>query len=59
MNRALSVAEQAGMRLMLVHAINDEAKAFYEHFGFESSPTDPKNLQLLIKDIRLTLDESM
>jgi GNAT superfamily N-acetyltransferase len=59
MNRALSVAEQAGMRLMLVHAINDEAKAFYEHFGFEASPTDPKNLQLLIKDIRLALDESM
>ncbi|MEX2108684.1 MAG: GNAT family N-acetyltransferase [Solirubrobacterales bacterium] len=59
MNRALSVAEQAGIRLMLVHAINDEARAFYEHFGFEASPTDPKNLQLLIKDIRLALDELM
>jgi GNAT superfamily N-acetyltransferase len=55
MNRALSVAEQAGMRLMLVHAINDEAKAFYENFGFEASPTDSRNLQLLIKDIRLAL----
>ncbi len=56
MSRALSVSEQAGMRLMLVHALSDEARAFYEHFGFESSPTDAMNLQLLIKDIRLVLD---
>lgn len=58
MNRALSVAEQAGIRLLLVHAANDEARAFYEHFGFEASSTDPANLQLLMKDIRLALDES-
>jgi GNAT superfamily N-acetyltransferase len=56
MSRALSVAEQAGMRLLLVHAVNDEARAFYEHFGFEPSPADAMNLQLLIKDIRLALD---
>jgi GNAT superfamily N-acetyltransferase len=55
-SRSLSVAEQAGIRLMLVHAINDQARTFYEHFGFEGSPTDPKNLQLLIKDIRLAFD---
>jgi GNAT superfamily N-acetyltransferase len=56
MSRAMSVAEQAGMRLLLVHALNDEARAFYEHFGFEASPTDAMNLQLLVKDIRLALD---
>jgi GNAT superfamily N-acetyltransferase len=56
--RALSVAEQAGMRLLLVHALNDEARAFYEHLGFEPSPTDAMNLQLLVKDIRLALDNS-
>lgn len=58
MSRALAVAEQAGIRLLLVHAVNEEARAFYEYFGFEASPTDPKNLQLLIKDIRVALDES-
>lgn len=58
MSRAVSVAEQAGIRLLLVHAVNDEARAFYEHFGFEASPTDAANLQLLIKDIRLALDQS-
>lgn len=58
MSRALSVAEQAGMRILLVHAVNDEARAFYEHFGFEASPTDPMNLQLLTKDIRRALDST-
>lgn len=56
--RALSVAEQAGMRLLLVHAVDEDARAFYEHFGFEASPTDPMNLQLLVKDIRLALDST-
>lgn len=58
MSRALSVAEQAGMRLLLVHALNDDARAFYEHFGFEPSPSDAMNLQLLVKDIRLALDSA-
>jgi GNAT superfamily N-acetyltransferase len=58
MRRAVAVAEQAGMRLLLVHAINEGARSFYGHFGFEPSPTDPMNLQLLIKDIRLALGES-
>jgi GNAT superfamily N-acetyltransferase len=56
MSRAVSVAEQAGVRLLLVHAVNDQARSFYEHFDFEASPSDPMNLQLLIKDIRLALD---
>lgn len=58
MSRALSVAEQAGMRLLLVHALNDAARAFYEHFGFEPSPSDAMNLQILVKDIRLALDRA-
>jgi len=58
MSRALSVAEQAGMRLFLVHALNDEARAFYERFGFEPSPSDAMNSQLLVKDIRLALDSA-
>ncbi len=56
MTRAVAVADQAGVRLLLVHAVNDEARAFYERFAFESSPSDPMNLQLLIKDIRLEID---
>jgi hypothetical protein len=28
----------------------------YEHFGFEPSPSDPMNLQLLVEDVRVALD---
>ena len=50
--RALSASEAVGMRVLLVHALDDRARAFYERWGFEPSPTDPLNLQLLFKDIR-------
>jgi GNAT superfamily N-acetyltransferase len=56
MTRAIAVSEEAGVRLMLVHAIHDGARAFYEHFGFEPSPTDGLNLQMIIKDMRASLD---
>lgn len=35
------------MRAMLVHAKDEQARAFYEHFGFEQSPTDNLHLFLL------------
>lgn len=50
--RALSVADELGVRVMLVHAIDDDARAFYLRYGFEPSPTDALNLQLLLKDVR-------
>lgn len=46
--RALSVAENAGVRALLVHALHDQAKAFYRHYGFEESPADPMTLMLRI-----------
>lgn len=58
MCRAASVADQAGVRLLLVHAVNDEARAFHQRFGFKPSPTDPMNMHLLINEIRLELDSS-
>jgi predicted N-acetyltransferase YhbS len=57
MRRTLTASEEIGMRVLLVHAIDETARSFYERFGFETSPTDPLNLQLLIKDIRATLAE--
>ena len=56
MMRALAVSEEAGIRLLVVHALDEAARAFYLHFGFEPSPTDPMNLQMLIKDIRVSLE---
>lgn len=52
LGRTLQVADIAGVRALAVHAKDDAAASFYRHFGFVESPTDPRHLFLLIKDIR-------
>ncbi|MBM5812966.1 MAG: GNAT family N-acetyltransferase [Gammaproteobacteria bacterium] len=49
--RAASAAATIGARALLVHAKDDKAKAFYEHFDFEPSPSDPYHLLLIMKDV--------
>lgn len=58
LQRALFGAEAIGGRAFLVHAKDDEARAFYERFGMEASPTNPLHLFLLFKDIRKSLDSA-
>lgn len=53
--RTAQAAGIAGIRALLVHAKDDEAKSWYERFDFECSPTDPYHLFLLMKDIRALL----
>jgi GNAT superfamily N-acetyltransferase len=50
--RVLQAADPVGVRAMLVHAKHDAARAWYEQYGFELSPTDPLHLMLLVKDVR-------
>jgi predicted N-acetyltransferase YhbS len=50
--RCVGVAEQVGVRAMLVHALSEGARAFYAQFDFEPSPTDPLHLMLTMKDAR-------
>lgn len=52
MHRTLQAADIAGIRAFAVHAKDDEARAFYEHFGFSPLPSDPYHLFRLLKDIR-------
>jgi GNAT superfamily N-acetyltransferase len=52
MRRTLQAADIAGIRVFAVHAKDDAARAFYEHFGFTASPSDPFHLFVLIKDLR-------
>lgn len=47
--RVQTVAENAGVRALLVHALNDRAKQFYEHYGFRESPVHPMTLMLAMK----------
>lgn len=49
--KSLEVAELTGVRVLLVHAANPEAAAFYQRFGFEPSPVDELTLMLLVKDV--------
>jgi len=55
--RCAAVAESVGVRAVVAHAKNEKASTFYDRFGFESSPTDPLHRILLMKDLRLLLDE--
>jgi GNAT superfamily N-acetyltransferase len=48
--RVAAAAREVGVA-MLVHALNDRAKAFYVAAGFDPSPADPMVLILRIKDI--------
>lgn len=52
MLRTLQAADIAGIRAFAVHAKDDEAKSFYEHFNFVPLPSDPYHLFRLLKDIR-------
>ncbi|NRP37522.1 hypothetical protein XMA121_000107 [Marinobacterium sp. xm-a-121] len=45
-NRAINVAENTGVRALLVHALSESAKRFYEYYGFKESPADPLVLML-------------
>jgi GNAT superfamily N-acetyltransferase len=53
LGRTLQVADVVGVRALAVHAKDDQAVAFYRHFGFTPSMTDPCHLFMIIKDIRL------
>lgn len=44
--RCVLVSQNAGVRAMLVHALNDQARQFYEHYGFKAAPLHPMTLML-------------
>ena len=53
--RVLQAAEIIGIRGIVVHALSDAAKAFYEHIGFDPSPLDPMTLMITLPDIEASL----
>lgn len=48
--RTLQAAEIAGIRALLVHAISEPAKRFYERHGFRPSPIDPMTLMITMNE---------
>jgi GNAT superfamily N-acetyltransferase len=55
--RVLNAADVLGIRGLIVHALSDEARAFYVAVGFDPSPLDPMTLMVTLVDIRLNLSE--
>lgn len=53
--RTDGAAEIAGIRALLVHAKDEDARSRYGRFDLEPSPTDPYHLFLLMKDLRALL----
>jgi GNAT superfamily N-acetyltransferase len=53
--RVVGAAETIGVRALLVHAISDEAKAFYERWGFRASAIEPMTLMITIEEAQRML----
>ena len=55
--RTLMAADIAGIRAVLVHAKDDEAREWYKKFDFKEGATDPFHLFLVLKDLKALLAE--
>jgi len=53
--RTLQAADLAGIRAILVHALSEDARLFYERCGFQPSPFDPLTLMITLNDARQAL----
>ncbi|HEY5338319.1 MAG TPA: GNAT family N-acetyltransferase [Rhizomicrobium sp.] len=51
LKRALAVSQNVGARAMLVHAIDDDAVAFYQQYGFRPFPSETRTLFLPLEHV--------
>ncbi len=57
MIRSVSIAQDAGVFAILIHALSDQAKQFYISRGFVGSPLQPMTLLMTLATIRNLLTE--
>ena len=50
--RVIHASQAIGVRGLLVHAISDEAKAFYLRLGLAESPLEPMSLMTTVDDLK-------
>ena len=55
MTKALEVSRAVGIRIVLVHAKDGGAVAFYARYGFVPSPVDPLTMMMLLEPRRPTV----
>ena len=53
--RVAHAADTIGIRGIVVHAITEHARAFYQTLGFDPSPIEPMTLMVTLADIRAAL----
>ncbi len=57
--RVANAADTIGIRGIVVHAISEQAKAFYLALGFDPSPSEPMTLMVTLADVRRLLEGSV
>jgi len=55
-SRTIQAADIVGIRALLVHAISDDARRFYQYFGFQPSEIESMTLMATLPDLRNALD---
>jgi len=55
LQRVLTVSQQVGVRAVMVHAIDNDAIAFYSAYGFKAFPADSRTLFLPVTEIMAAL----
>jgi hypothetical protein len=56
--RALGAASEIGARGIVLHARDEDARSFYEHFGLEESPITQRLMMLPFSEVERTLASS-
>lgn len=54
--RTIRMSQDAGVRVLAVHAINDKARLWYLHHDFQPSPIHDRLLMLSVPDLLATWD---
>jgi predicted N-acetyltransferase YhbS len=54
--RVIHAANVVGIRGMVVHALSEDAKAFYLNLGFDESPLDPMTLMVTVSDLQAAVE---
>ena len=55
--KSVQASRLIGARAILVHALSDAARAFYEHFGFTLIPSSTRALFITMQDAEATLEQ--
>lgn len=56
LQRTEHASRSVAMRAVLVHALDENAAAFYAHFGFRPASTEPMTLMVPLEAVRRSLD---